>query len=136
MGSKSDFLENSLLDHELGGPDYTRPATVYVALYSVAPSDAGGGTEATGAGYARKSVTNNTTNWPPAVAGSKSNGVAITFAAATGNWSAGANQVAFGIFDDPTAGNLLRWGAITTPVPVLLGDTLVFPIGTLVVTED
>ena len=29
--SKSDFLENKVLDHVLGGPDYARPATVYVA---------------------------------------------------------------------------------------------------------
>ena len=51
-GSKSDYLENEILDHVLGGADYSRPATVYIALYTAAPTDAGGGTEVTGGSYA------------------------------------------------------------------------------------
>ena len=33
-GSKSNYLELKVLDHVLGGGDYTRPAKVYVALYT------------------------------------------------------------------------------------------------------
>jgi len=47
-GSKSNYLEDELLDHVLGGADWARPATVYIALYTVTPGDAGGGTEVTG----------------------------------------------------------------------------------------
>jgi len=91
-GSKSNYLENKVLDHVLGGGDYTRPATVYVALYTVAPSDTGGGTEVTGGSYARAAVTNNSTNWPAASGGEKSNGTEITFETATASW--GMSQLA------------------------------------------
>lgn len=106
-GSKSDYLENKILDHVLGGGDYTRPATVYVGLFTTAPSDTGGGTEVSGGSYARVAVTNNATNFPAASSGSKSNGTAITFPAATANWG---TVVAFGIFDASSGGNLLYWG--------------------------
>jgi hypothetical protein len=52
-GSKSNYLENKLLDHVYGGPDYPRPATVYVALFTAAPTDSGGGTEVSGSGVSR-----------------------------------------------------------------------------------
>lgn len=138
MGQKSNYLEKILLDEVLGGQDYTPPATVYIAFYSVTPTGAGGGTEATGSGYARAAVTNNLTNWPAASGGSpgtKANGTVITFAVATGDWSAAANQVAWGIFDALTSGNLLYFGALTTPKPVFNGDTASFPIGDIVITE-
>ena len=139
MGSKSDFLEAELLDHVLGNAAYSAPATVHVALFSVTPSDAGGGTEATGTGYARVAKTNNATNWPAATGTNpttKANGTVVDFGTAGGLWSAGANMVAFGIFDDPTAGNLLLWGALTVPKPVYEGDPVTFPIGALTWTED
>jgi beta-glucosidase-like glycosyl hydrolase len=87
-GSKSDFLEKELLDHVLGNAAYSAPATVHLALYTVAPSDLGGGTEVVGGGYGRKSVANNATNWPAAtgVTATKNNGVAQTFTTATASW--------------------------------------------------
>lgn len=132
-GSKSNYLEDKLNDHVLGGPDFTRPATVYIALYTVAPSDTGGGTEVTGGAYARVSFTNNATNWPASASGLKSNGVAVTFATATANWG---TIVAFGIFDAVTGGNLLYWADLTTSKAVNNGDTASFAIGDIDVTED
>jgi hypothetical protein len=134
--SKSNYLENKVNDHVLGGPDYTRPATVYVSLHTADPTDAGTGAEATGSGYARKAVTNNATNWPASVNGSKSNGTEIAFDPATGSWSSGANQTHFGIWDALSGGNLLRYGALTTPKAFTTGDTPKFAAGTLVCTED
>ena len=55
-GNLSDYLENKLIDHFLGTTSYTMPTPVYVALYTVTPSDAGGGTEATGGSYARQTA--------------------------------------------------------------------------------
>jgi len=133
-GSFSDFLELELLDHVFGNAAYSAPATLYIALFSVAPTDAGGGTEATGSGYARVAITNNATNFPAAAAGAKANGTSFDFATATGDWSAGANQVAFGIFDALTVGNLLCWADLTTPKPVLNGDTAKFAVGDLDIT--
>lgn len=133
MGGKSDYLENKVLDEVLGKTDYVAPATVYIALYTATPSDTGGGTEVSGGAYARAAVTNNTTNWPNASGGSKSNGTAITFAQASASWG---TIVAFGIFDAVTAGNLLYWGAISPTVAVAASDTASFAIGAIVVTEQ
>jgi hypothetical protein len=133
MAGKSDYLENKVLDHVLGGGDYTRPATVYVGLFTAAPTDAGGGTEVSGGAYARASVTNNATNWPAASGGSKSNGVAIAFVTATAGWGV---AVAFGIFDALTNGNLLYWALLTSSMTIDSGATASFAIGALTVTED
>ncbi|MBA7588319.1 hypothetical protein ES708_30374 [subsurface metagenome] len=132
-GSKSDYLELELLDHVLGGEDYSRPATVYVALYTVAPTDVGGGTEVSGGAYARVAVTNNATNWPAAVAGAKANGTEITFETATANWGL---CVAFAILDAASAGNFLYWGDLTDNKDVKDGDTAKFAVGDLAITED
>jgi hypothetical protein len=131
-GSFSDYLELELLDHVFGNAAYTAPATLYIALFTVAPNDAGsGGTEVTGGSYARKAVTNNATNFPAAVAGAKSNGVAITFAQATASWGTVA---AFAIYDDLTGGNMLGWADLSASVAVASGDTATFAIGDLDIT--
>ena len=132
-GSKSNFLENELLDHVLGNAAYTAPATLYLALFTVAPTDAGAGTEVTGGSYARLSVTNNATNFPAASGGAKSNGVAFTFVTATANWG---TVVAYAIFDALTLGNMLWWADLTVTKAVNSGDTASFPIGDLDFTED
>lgn len=132
-GSKSDFLENELLDHILGGGDFTRPATIYVALFTSAPTDAGGGVEVSGGSYARAAVTNNATNWPAASGGSKSNGTAIVFPEATASWG---TVVAVGLFDAATAGNLLYWADLTTSKAIGAGDTARFPAGSIALTEN
>lgn len=132
MSATSDDLENKLLDHVLGGPDYTRLATVYLALFSTATTDAGGGTELTGGGYARIAVTNNATNWPAAAGGSKSNGVAITFAAASGAW---ATATHFAIMSALTGGVMLFHGPLTTSKTVASGETPRFSAGAIVISQ-
>jgi hypothetical protein len=135
-GSKADYLESAILDHVLGGPDFTRPATVYVALFTADPSDAGGGTEVSTddwSNYARKAVTNNATNWPGAVAGSKSNGTDIDFGTAT-IVGAGVTVIAAAILD--VASNFLYWLELTADKTITNGDPVKFPAGSLVVTES
>lgn len=132
--SKSNYLENEILDHILGGTDYTRPATVYLALFTAAPSDAGGGTEVSGTGYARKSVTNNDTNFPAASSGVKSLNVETDFATAgSGGWGTVTH---FGLFDAASSGNLLFWAALTASKAVAEGDIVRFAAGSLTFTED
>lgn len=131
--SKSDYLENKTLDALLGGPDYARPATVYLALFTSAPTDAGGGTEIAGGSYARAAVTNNATNFPAAAGGVKSNGTVITYAPATAAWG---TVVAFGLFDALSGGNLLFWAPLTTVKPVNSGDSPNWSIGALQFTES
>jgi len=130
--SFSDFLENELLDHVFGNSAYSAPSNLFIALFTVAPDDAGaGGTEVTGGSYARKSSTNNTTNWPNAGAGLKSNGVVETFVTATASWG---TVVAFGIYDAVTSGNLLGSANLTTSKSIGNGDTASFAIGLLDIT--
>jgi hypothetical protein len=133
MAGKSDYLENALLDHVYGGGDYTRPATVYLALFTAAPSDSGGGTEVSGNNYARKSVTNNSTNFPAASGGSKTLHVKTTFAVPSGSWGTVTH---FGIFDASSAGNLLGWAALTASKTISSGDDVYFDVDQLVLTED
>jgi len=123
-GSLSTDLHNKLIDHILKITSYTVPTNIYVALYSVAPTIAGGGTELTGGGYARK-VHNS---WDAAASGASENTGALTFAIATGDWS---EAVAFGLFDAITGGNFLGWGDLTTSRTVLDGDTAEFAAGEL-----
>lgn len=103
------------------------PATWYIGLYTVAPADDGtGGTEVTGGSYARKSVTNNSTEFPNATGANpstKSNANAITFAAATASWG---TVVAWGVLDQSSGGNLLYFGAMQTPIVVDSGKTFEF----------
>jgi hypothetical protein len=136
-GSKSNYLENALLDHVLGGPDYTRPATVYMGLFTVAPSDSGGGTEAsTGVwtNYARAAVTNNNTNFPAASGGIKTNGTAVSFGTASISGTA-PTIVGYGIYDASVAGNLLFWASFTGQI-VNNGSPISIQAGDLSVTED
>lgn len=130
--SKSDYLENKVLDLILGGVAFSSPATVYVALFTTTPSDAGGGVEVSGGSYARVSKVNNSTNWPAASGGAKSNGTEIAFPTATANWG---TVVAFGIFDAASGGNLLYWGPISPSKSVPSGATARFPVGDLDITE-
>jgi hypothetical protein len=134
-GSKSDYLEAKVLDHILGGGDFARPATVYGALFTTAPADAGGGVEVSGGSYARVGVTNNATNFPAASGTTtiKQNGTPITFPKATAAWG---TIVAWALFDAATAGNLLFWGTLSTSKAVAIDDTPSFGAGALTITED
>lgn len=127
-GSKSDYLENKILDHVLKNTAYTSPTTVYVGLYTAAPTDAGGGTEVSGNGYARKSVA-----FSAAASGATSNSAEITFDTPSASWG---TIVAFGIFDALTTGNLLYWGDLTANKTVNTGDVVRFPIGDIDITES
>lgn len=136
MAGFTDYLEAALLDHILGGPDYERPSSVYVALSTTAPDDDGSGfTEPAGGGYARVAVTNNATNWPAAEGDptTKSNGDVIAFPQATDAWGTVTH---FGIFDDTTGGNLLMSGPLDNPREVLFGDLVSFLAGEIKVTLD
>jgi hypothetical protein len=94
---------------------------IYVALFTAAPSDAGGGTEVSGGSYARIAVPPLDANWTAASGtdGLADNTAAITFAAPSANWGV-VTHVA--IMDRLTGGNYLMWGALVTPKTVNSGD--------------
>lgn len=129
-GSLSDYTENKVLDHVVGKTSFTMP-TVWIGLYTVAPTDAAGGTEVTGGSYVRKATVG--TDWVAAAAGANSNATVQTFVTATANWG---TIVAAGIFDAVSAGNMLVWGTLTVSKTVNTSDTLSFPIGNIAFTLD
>lgn len=130
MSQASDFLEGEILDHFLGrDAGYTAAATLYIALYTAAPSDAGGGTEVSGGSYARAAVTNDNTNWQLS-GGVISNLNVITYAAATADWGTVTH---FGILDASSGGNLLFHGALTASANVTNGSTYRIAVGNITV---
>ena len=131
--AKSDDLENEILDLVLGGQAWTPPADVWIALYTVTPADAGGGTEVTGGGYARVQVDNDLVTWAAAVTGIKENAILIAFPQATADWGV---VVAFGIHRHATNDDLLYWGPVSPNRNILNGAEPEFEPGSLVVTES
>tara|TARA_R100001463_G_scaffold94567_1_gene149104 strand:- start:424 stop:816 length:393 start_codon:yes stop_codon:yes gene_type:complete len=128
MAGFSDYLEDKVLDHVFGGNAYTAPSTLYVALYTVAPTDTGGGTEVSGGGYVRKTATFNVSGTNPTTA---SNTAAIEYPTATANYG---TVVAVGIFDASSSGNLLAYANLTTSKVVSTGDVFRFNTGDLDIT--
>jgi len=128
MGSFSDYMENKVIDHMLRNQAFTPPSTLYVALYTVSPSDSGGGTEVSGGSYARQTVTLSA-----ASGGSTSNSADVTFPTATADWG---TIVAVGILDSSSGGNLLAWGGLSTSKTVNNGDQFKIPAGNLTISVD
>lgn len=129
-GSISDYAELKILDHIRGKTSWTMP-TAYVALFTAAPSDAGGGTEVSGGSYAR--VVTAGADWTAASAGSSSNANVITFPTSTGAWGTVTH---FGLFDASSAGNLLCWASLTNSRIMISGDIARFSAAALVITLD
>ena len=125
-GSASNYLENKLIDHALGTTTFTKPTTVYAALYTVAPSDSSAGTEVTGGSYARQTIT-----FSAASSGSASNNTNVDF-----NTMPASTVVAVAVLDASTAGNVLFWGTLTTNRTVTAGDSIRIASGALVISLD
>lgn len=129
MGSMSDYLENKVLEHTVGKTAYALP-TVYVALYTAVPTEAGQVNELTGNGYARQAVT-----FGSAVNGQISNSANVSFPTATASWGPIA---AIGLVDSPTvgSGNMLWYGALDASKTINTNDQFVIPTNSLTITLD
>lgn len=133
MSNKSDYLRNQILREVAGIAAFAAPATWHIALYTAAPTSAGGGTECTGGGYARRSVTANGTNFS-VTTNVLTNLTEMAFGLLSGSIG---TTLAFGIFDASTGGNLLYFGALAAPdqKTYIAGDQPIIPVGALTVTE-
>ena len=123
--SFSDYLETKVLDHVFAGTAYTAPSTLYVALFTAAPSDSGGGTEVSGGGYARQTIAFTTSG------DTTSNNAAIEFPTATANYGSVTHV---GIFDASSAGNLMAHAQLTSAKNIETGDVFRIPSGDLDIT--
>ena len=155
MTAKTDIFENRLSDFiwrgktlVIGGATAAwSPAapTFYLGLFTVAPGEAGGGTEVTGGGYARQAVAasdaNFTTTQGTSGAGTTSSGTDGTIENAAvvpfGTASADLGNVqAFGWFDSLTGGTLLEYANLTPARTITNGTTYSFSAGALTIQED
>jgi hypothetical protein len=128
MAALSDHAEALLLDWLMTTGTATRPTNWYVALYTAAPSDSGGGTEVSTGGYARQAVTFAAASSP---GGTTSNSGTVSFTASGADYGLVTH---IGIFDNVSGGNLLWHGAMTASKTIADGDTLEFSAGNIDLT--
>lgn len=121
----SNYLANKVLDHMFGNTAWTMPAGVYVALFTVAPTGAGGGTEVVGGAYVRMLVT---PSMAAASGAAKLSNVDVSFPVATTAWG---TVVAAALFDAATGGNMLVFNPVVTPRAVGINDRVRFVAGTI-----
>ncbi|WP_060788902.1 phage tail fiber protein [Geobacillus zalihae] len=126
MSAISNYLENALINAVLRNIPYTSPAAVYLALYTSDPTDDNTGTEVTGGSYQRQKITFGAPN-----GGMVSNSNEILFPVATANWGTVTH---IGILDAATGGNLLFYGAVTTPKTISTNDQLKINAGDISIT--
>lgn len=136
MAALTNYLENKLIDHIFQNTAFTGPTTLYVALFTaVTDGEAGTVTEVSGGSYARVGVTASLSNWADATGnnGTTSNVNVITFPTASADWGTVTH---FGIYDAPTAGNLLIYAALTASRSITNGSTASFAANSLTVQLD
>jgi hypothetical protein len=105
----------------------TRPTAWYIALFTAAPSDTGGGTEVSGGSYAREAVDFTISG------DTASNSASIEFTAATASWGTVTHMA---IMDASTSGNMIAYAALTASKDIGTGDILRFNAGDIDVTLD
>lgn len=123
----TDYLENKLLAHTFSNTAYTSPSIVYVALYTVAPTDSTTGTEVSGGAYARQSASFTTT------ASATTNASAIEYPTATAGYG---TVVAVAVLDASSGGNMLAFASLDTSKTIATGDVFRIPAGDLDITLD
>jgi hypothetical protein len=125
--SLSNIFETTTLNWLFTATSVTRPTAWYIALYTVAPTDGGGGTEISGNAYVREAATMSVTG------DNATNTGAIEWPTATGTWG---TIVAVGVFDALSAGDLIAYGNLTVSKTITSGDVFRIPAGDLDITMD
>lgn len=126
MSEMTNYLEDALVNHVFRNTALTSPTTVYVALFTAAPGEAGGGTEVSDGSYARQAIT-----FAAPSNGTISNTGTITFPTATGSWGTVTD---FAILDAASGGNMLMYSPLDASKTVGNGDTATFAGSALTVT--
>ena len=123
----TDTYETLLLKYLLTTDSVTRPTNWYVGLYASGnqPSDSSAGTELSGNGYARQSVTFSVTG------NSGTNSGSITFPTATASWG----TITFaGLFDSQNGGSLIAYSQLGASKVIDTNDILQISNNSLTLT--
>ena len=126
MAEFTDYAENKILNlmRDVAWTEFA----AYVALFTVAPSDAGGGTEVSGGSYARQLAGLTAA---AGAGGTTSNAADITFPTATGDWGT-VTHIA--IMDADSGGNMIMHSVIDVEKIIGTGDVFKISAGDLDVT--
>jgi hypothetical protein len=123
MGSISDYLEDSWIDHVLGTTPYTPETNLYIGLSIADPlDDASGISEPVGNGYARKIHA----SWNTAATRAIDNNGVITFDSASGAWGTISHYFICNHLSNASFGSdveLLAHGSLSTSKSVVDGNT-------------
>lgn len=114
MGSMSNYLASKVRDHSLRNIAYTSPTTVYLACFTTATTEAGGGTEVTGGSYARVAITFSA----GAYAGLAEQAASVAIA----NMPT-CTVVAVALMDAATVGNMLFHARLPRPRALTAGQS-------------
>jgi hypothetical protein len=128
-GGMSDYASNKMIDRIFRAQAFTWPATLYGALFTAAPSNAGGGTEVNAVEYARQPIASSLAAWSGTQAaasttsstgtgGRISNNAQMVYPDPTTSWGGLTHE---GFYDALTLGNLYFWAALTTPRTISAG---------------
>jgi hypothetical protein len=121
MSNASDYLEVSIGNHLLRSSTFAKPAGVWLALFTAAPEDAGGGTEvnASGTGYGRVQAGPDDADWSaPTTSGEFVSLSDFVFGEPTADWG---EITHWALFDAETGGNLLLHAPLIVPQNVANG---------------
>lgn len=137
MAAFSDYLKAAIANVLRGVAFPAVPANFHQALYTVAPTSAGGGTEVTGGSYARIVIPTAAGQWDAPGVGTPttSNTPQIVSVTATADWGTVAVPiVAISLFDAAVAGNMWYFGLLTASRVVLNGQRFVMDPGEFDIT--
>lgn len=123
-------LKNPVLDDMLGTGATKMGASVDIGLSSTEPAlDGSNITEPVGGGYTRQTVTNNTTNWPAASLGVKTNGIQISWTPSGASWNGLTHWVIYDGGVPKLSGILDNGSGVPQVVNVPDGDTYRILVG-------
>jgi hypothetical protein len=130
MSALSDHLENALLNHTLRNTPYSRPATLYFALFTADPGDSGVTGEVSGGSYARAAVSNDNVSFPQCAATgtpTKTNATTISFPTATAPWGTVTHWAIYDAASGST--NMIARGALSATRSIVTGDAPRIAVG-------
>jgi hypothetical protein len=134
MSDMSDFYAAGSGAHLVDGTPFSAPTTLYCALLTSAPSDAGlGAGEVTGAGYARQLLTGNMllSTTPPL---RRANDGIIDFGTASSDWGIVGWLALIDHISNATP--FFSGKALAEALDIRAGDTVRFPINDLGITWE
>lgn len=126
MSQMSNYLENALVNAVLRNTAFPSVATVYVALFTADPTEAGTGTEVVGGAYARQPIT-----FGAPADGVTSNTADVNFPVCTADWGTITHAA---IFSAVAGGDMYFYAPTTFNKLIQTGDQYVIKAGQLTVT--